>query len=76
MTKDFVQKLEDKISLLLMELKTLRTDINLLKHENSSLKAEKAHSISQMQKLILSVNTIVQPVAFNEQAIIKEGNDY
>lgn len=52
MTENLLQSLEDKITSLLKEMETLRRELIQLKHENFSLKVEKANSTKKLQALI------------------------
>lgn len=52
MTENLLQKLEEKVITLLAELEALRDEIKQLKHENFSLKEEKADSIQKLQGVV------------------------
>lgn len=52
MTKEALEKLEEKILLLLAEMDKQRSEIKHLRFENSSLKAEKRDYAQKLQVLI------------------------
>ena len=52
MTENFLQKLEEKVMVLLTELETLRKDHHTLRQENSNLKADKLNYTKKMQGLL------------------------
>ena len=59
MTENFLQKLEDKVTLILTQLETTRTETNTLKLENASLKAEASHAANKLRDLISLVDVVV-----------------
>ena len=55
---DTLQKLEEKIILLLTELEDLRFDVESLAQENDNLKAEKTKYTQKLQSLITLLDTV------------------
>lgn len=58
MTDNFLQKLEEKVMVLLTELESLRKELNQLRHENASLKAEKANHTKKLQGLVSLLDSL------------------
>jgi cell division protein ZapB len=58
MTDNFLQKLEEKVMVLLTELESLRKEINHLRHENASLKAEKTNHAKKLQGLVSLLDSL------------------
>lgn len=58
MTDTLLQKLEEKVMLLLTELEDLRFDIERLEQENANLKAEKAKYTQRLQSLVTLLDTV------------------
>ena len=58
MTENLLQKLEEKMVTLLMEIESLRTDVQKLQRENASLKEEKESNSSKLQDLISLLDSI------------------
>ena len=55
---DLIQKLEEKVVLLLTELEDLRFDVERLAQENADLKAEKTKYTQKLQSLIALLDTV------------------
>lgn len=58
MTDNLLQKLEEKVMVLLTELEVLRKETNYLRQENSHLKNEKVNFVSKMQGLVSLLETV------------------
>ena len=58
MTDNFLQKLEEKVMVLLTELEGLRKEINHLRHENANLKAEKMNHSKKLQSLVSLLDSL------------------
>lgn len=58
MTDNFLQRLEEKVMVLLTELESLRKELNHLRHENSTLKTEKLNFTKKMQGLISLLDSL------------------
>jgi len=58
MTDNLLQKLEEKVTTLLVELETLRKEVGVAKHENQALKAEHQNSSKKLQGLISLLDTM------------------
>ncbi|MBV8802108.1 MAG: hypothetical protein JO131_03930 [Gammaproteobacteria bacterium] len=58
MTDNFLQKLEEKVMLLLTELEVLRKEHSQLKQENANLKAEKQNHAKKLQGLISLLDSL------------------
>lgn len=58
MTDNFLQKLEEKVMILLTELESLRKEITQLRHDNSNLKAEKINYIKKLQGLVALLDSL------------------
>lgn len=56
MTENLLQKLEDKITLLITEMEALRDEIKYLRYKKSSLQLEKSNSSKRLQGLISMLN--------------------
>lgn len=54
---DLLQKLEEKVLMLLTELESLRSEVNLLKNKNESLQTEKNSSINKLKELVSLVDS-------------------
>ena len=52
MTDNFLQKLEEKVIVLLSQLEIVRKELNQLKLENANLKTEKLNHSKKLQGLI------------------------
>lgn len=52
MTDTLFQKVEEKVSILLSELQTLRKEVVYLRQENAALKLEKNRNVEKLQHLI------------------------
>jgi regulator of replication initiation timing len=66
MTDNFLQKLEEKVMVLLTELETLRKEMTQLRKDNAALKADKANYANKLQGLIsllesLEPNEVAEP---------------
>lgn len=65
MTESLLQKLEEKMMVLLTEVESLRKDVHRLNHETASLKFERENNARKLQDLLSlldSVNVIVSPM--------------
>lgn len=58
MTETLLQKLEEKMMMVLTEVEDLREEIQRLRHENSSLKIEKENHTRKLQDLISLLDTV------------------
>lgn len=58
MTDNFLQKLEEKVMVLLTELEVLRKEHHLLKQETANLKAEKLNYAKKIQALISLLDSL------------------
>ena len=58
MTDNFLQKLEEKVMVLLTELETLRKEHSQLKQENINLKTEKQNHAKKLQGLISLLDSL------------------
>lgn len=58
MTDNFLQKLEEKVMVLLTELEVLRKEHHQLKQENANLKAEKQNHAKKLQGLISLLDSL------------------
>jgi regulator of replication initiation timing len=58
MTDNFLQKLEEKVMILLAELEALRLEVSQLKQENSTLTLEKLSYTKSLQKLISLLDSL------------------
>lgn len=58
MTDNFLQKLEEKVMVLLTELESLRKETNQLRHENANLKAEKVNHAKKLQGLVSLLDSL------------------
>ncbi len=58
MTENLLQKLEEKMMLILTEVEDLREELARLHHENTSLKGEKENNAKRLQDLILLLDTV------------------
>jgi len=58
MTDNFLQKLEEKVMVLLTELETLRKEVTSLRQENNSLKAEKVNYTKKLQGLLALMDSL------------------
>jgi regulator of replication initiation timing len=52
MTESLIQKIEDKVLLLLAEITNLRQEVSQLRSENTSLKAEQSDHTEKLQELV------------------------
>lgn len=52
MTENLLQKLEEKVMSMVMELESVRGELNQLRRENAAFKLEKADSTKKLQGLI------------------------
>ena len=80
MTENFLQKLEEKVMVLLTELESLRKENNQLKQESANLKAERHNHAKKIQGLIslldsLEVTTEEQPTSI-ELELIQSKEEY
>jgi FtsZ-binding cell division protein ZapB len=58
MTDNFLQKLEEKVMVLLAELEVLRKEHSQLKQENAHLKAEQQNHAKKLQALISLLDSL------------------
>jgi len=61
MTENLLQKLEEKMMLVLTEMEDLRKEVQRLSHENAAFKQEKEGQMRKLQDLVSlldSVNTV------------------
>jgi regulator of replication initiation timing len=58
MTDNFLQKLEEKVMVLLTELESLRKEINQLRHENANLRTERANHAKKLQGLVSLLDSL------------------
>jgi regulator of replication initiation timing len=58
MTDGVLQKVEEKVTSLLVELKSLRFEVQQLKQENSCLTLEKLNHTQKLQELISLLDSI------------------
>ena len=58
MTDNFLQRLEEKVMVLLTELETLRKEQHQLRNENANLKAEKANHAKKLQSLVSLLDSL------------------
>ena len=72
MTDNLLQKLEEKMMVLLTELESLRRETVCLRQENNHLKAEYNHHTKKLQDLLLlldCVDTVPSPAMLHEETI-------
>lgn len=58
MTENLLQKLEEKMMMLLSEVEDLRKDVQRISHENSTLKFEKENNSKKLQDLISLLDSV------------------
>lgn len=58
MTENLLQKLEEKMMMLLSEIEDARKEIHRLNHENTLLKIEKENHTTKLQDLISLLDTV------------------
>lgn len=58
MTENLLQKLEEKMMMLLTEVEGLRTEVQHLNHENSSLRLERESNTKKLQDLISLLDSV------------------
>lgn len=58
MTENLLQKLEEKMMMLLTEVEALRTEVQHLNHENSSLRSERESNSKKLQDLISLLDSV------------------
>jgi len=58
MTDSLLQKLEEKMMVLLTEVEDLRKEVKRLNHENTSLKIDRENHSKKLQDLILLLDTV------------------
>ena len=63
MTDTLIQKLEEKVMMLVTELEDLRFEIQQLREENSSFKNEKARYTQKLQGLISMLDSVDAPAS-------------
>lgn len=59
MTESLLQKLEEKMVMLISEVEDLRKEIQHLNHENSALRNERESHARKLQDLIALLDTVV-----------------
>lgn len=72
MTDNFLQKLEEKVMVLLTELETLRKEMTQLRKENANLKSDKLNYASKLQGLVSlleSLETTDSAETFESQVV-------
>lgn len=65
MTENLLQKLEEKMMMMLTEVEDLHKEVHRLHHENAALKAERERhgkKIENLINLLESVSTVEKPV--------------
>lgn len=55
---DLLQKVEEKVLVLLIELENLRTEVNSLKYENANLKISQSNQLQKLQGLVSLLNVL------------------
>lgn len=58
MTENLLQKLEEKMVMLISEVEDLRKEIQHLNHENSSLRVERESHTRKIQELISLIDSV------------------
>lgn len=58
MTENLLQKLEEKMVMLISEVEDLRKEIQHLNHENSMLRVERENHAKKLQDLISLLDTV------------------
>lgn len=58
MTENLLQKLEEKMMMLLSEVEDLRKDVQRISHENSALRFEKENNSKKLQDLISLLDSV------------------
>jgi regulator of replication initiation timing len=58
MTENLLQKVEDKIHLLLAEVARMRKELHYLKHENATLKSQLGQHTKKLQGLVSLLNMV------------------
>ena len=58
MTENLLQKLEERMMMMLAEVEDLRKDISRLNHENASLKMERDTNTRKLQDLISLLDSV------------------
>jgi len=80
MTDNFLQRLEEKVMVLLTELESLRKEINQLRHENSTLKTEKINYTKKLQALLSLLDSLEEeqqgPVNAGELRVLQGQEEY
>ncbi|GEM_PF-4668469 len=79
MTENLIQKMEERVGLLLSELTLLRSEIKHLRYENASLKAEKANSTKKIEGIISALDALDiphQPFILNDPEVLQGTNEY
>jgi regulator of replication initiation timing len=79
MTDNFLQKLEEKVMVLLTELEVLRKEHTQLKQENANLKLEKQNHAKKLQGLISlldSLEATVEDPSHVELELIQGKEEY
>ncbi len=72
MTDNFLQKLEEKITILLAELEDLRFEVQQLQQENADLKVEKLNYTKRLQELIALLDSIDDVVPDESTALSRD----
>jgi regulator of replication initiation timing len=55
---DLLQKVEEKVLVLLIELENLRNEVNSLKYENANLKIAQNNQLQKLQGLVSLLNVL------------------
>lgn len=88
-TENLLQKLEEKMMVLLSEIEDLRKEVQHLNHENSTLKVERDSNMRKLQDLLSLLESVngmesnmmntshiaaVKPVLIQEQVIQEQAS--
>jgi regulator of replication initiation timing len=78
MTDNFLQKLEEKVMVLLTELESLRKELSQLRHENASLKTEKINHAKKLQGLVSLLDSLEAETAnySNELRVVNAEEEF
>lgn len=79
MTDNFLQKLEEKVMILLTELEALRKELTVVRQENASLKADKATYTKKLQGLLALMDSLEssnEPIVVGELQMLKGQEEY
>lgn len=79
MTDSFLQKLEEKVMILLTELEALRKELTIVRQENASLKSDKANYTKKLQGLLALMDSLEssnEPIVVGELQMLKGQEEY